>query len=323
MLLKNLLARIGTVFVGIATTLWLFCVILERLEIMTFSADHPTWSYVASILICCMLTAIVVFWSYYLNRPLVFSQSYKKVRSNLYRIDDYTRNFRKEKSYFKMMFIDWRMQTESRKLGKVNAGKITVEAKQVYDYGLYVFRSIISLLQEGDEYIGLCDMKFWWSVDFGSGYFMPENLKATNRGVKIKRIIIVKHTEVFGHDKMDERNEIIRVATHLKELAKSNESEFYQMETFFYLHDDAAYRSSYPTSFALIQSPKHNDYLVMEPELENEVYDNSVDMYFSSKGENKAYRDRMAKFEELYRAKDRIKTIDQMVDILKTETQTQ
>ncbi|MEO1418033.1 MAG: hypothetical protein AAFW00_22305, partial [Bacteroidota bacterium] len=76
MLLKNLLARIGTVFVGIATTLWLFCVILERLEIMTFSADHPTWSYVASILICCMLTAIVVFWSYYLNRPLVFSQSY-------------------------------------------------------------------------------------------------------------------------------------------------------------------------------------------------------------------------------------------------------
>ncbi|MEO0582223.1 MAG: hypothetical protein AAF135_08385, partial [Bacteroidota bacterium] len=47
MLLKNLLARIGTVFVGIATTLWLFCVILESLEIMTFSADHPTWSYVA------------------------------------------------------------------------------------------------------------------------------------------------------------------------------------------------------------------------------------------------------------------------------------
>lgn len=54
--------------------------------------------------------------------------------------------------------------------------------------------------------------------------------------------------------------------------------------------------------------------------MENEPYENSVDIYFSSKGENLTYKDRMAKFEELEKAEERIKTIDDMMKILGLES---
>lgn len=222
----------------------------------------------------------------------------------------------KEESYFKLLFLNWRIGTELEKAKNILAGNIKIDAKNDHDYIIYIFRMLIKHLKEGDEFIGLCDMNFWSRMELGSGYYLSENIEAVRRGVSIKRLIVVNQSTLFADSNNEDKKRLIEIVKNLYNWASVNSVEFEKMDFHFFINDDSFGGDDYPKSFAFLNHQSGKDYMSIIPDMDTSDNNSFVYIDFKSLDVEKTLIERKSKFEELSKLKHKKKTLEDMLILL-------
>lgn len=197
---------------------------------------------------------------------------------------------------FKMKLAAWRIQVERKKFENIRNGHWVIYSLPTYSYFRYVFGSILSMLQEGDEYLTLSNLLFWRADLTSNDSFLKVNLAASEK-VKIDRIIILNRQILSPYypDK-EEQLELIRLIDEFQRFRKGEaESYFSRMELRFFLSDRYEQDNTYPVPFALIRNKEKKLYMSVTPilsekdsfpRIEINFWDNPFDYLFKRSLDN-------------------------------------
>lgn len=93
-------------------------------------------------------------------------------------------------------FVDrvaaWKVEKAIDEIKKINNRHTEYIAKKFTEYVGYNFSSILALMQPGETYFTISNIKFWSDDGVRNSSFLLENKHAAERGVVVKRIIIVE-----------------------------------------------------------------------------------------------------------------------------------
>jgi len=90
----------------------------------------------------------------------------------------------------------WRIGRTWEDVKKIQHREWTFEAKTSANYVTYVFNEIMRLLEPGEEYYTITNLKFWQDKAIKKTGFLTANNEAALRGVTIKRVFLIDKEEL-------------------------------------------------------------------------------------------------------------------------------
>ncbi len=222
-----------------------------------------------------------------------------------------------EKSYFKLLFLDWRLQSELEKSRITSGGFILLPAKKAFDYTIYVFSSLMNRLQTTDSYMTISNLKFWSRVRFGEGHFLNENLRASDRGVVIRRIIIINEETLLLRNASPEWEELCSFVGRLYQFYGSNPRPFQGIEWLFFVSNNYEIDCCAPVPYAVLTNAPFNEHMALLPVIaQNENEESQIKVYFSAQKDDLEINRLIDRYDGLYRQRSRHFDIQSFYEIL-------
>lgn len=272
------------VFIGIFSAIWTFLECGDKFGVITIS--QRDLSYFMGIVAVSMGFSIAnaLFVASRLANYQVIELS-ERVINKLKRLQKRVNLMIADRSYFKLIFADWRIETELEKSKMTDGGHFTLPAKSSFNYIIYVFSCILNRLRHSDEYITLSNIDFWAQVLRIGNNFLTDNLRAIERRVTIRRIILVDRNvlESFQSPNL-EKDRIRFVVSTLYNKYQRNTAIFEGVEWYFYISDNYPSENHPPVPYAIMYNKILEEYLAVLPRITgDQANDDSVELHFSQR----------------------------------------
>lgn len=314
--IKESTQEIGKRFVAAFSLFWLFLESLNSFGLISLTSRGAT--YYLLLTVASLLTAVVNYYIGVFNKKNIRLYKYKRaatVRVNS--IKRHAARFLSEGSYFKLLFLDWRLQVELIKIRNLTGEHIQIEGRQPIDNITYIFRSILTKLQAGDEYITVSCIDFWEHVKLHRGFFLTENVEAAKRGVKIRRVIVIESAWLNKVSHESQFNRLKTLVDNLYEKYEDDPDNFVKMELLFFVSENYEKDAAYPVPYAMITNDTHNDYMALLPRLHDYKESPFIDIYFTQDKNNPHFITHTRRFEDLYNKKSNKFTLQEMKNKMK------
>jgi len=314
---KNRIRKLITLFIATSSIIWGFVESLDAFGLISV-AGRELKHYLLLVLACILISFLINYLTLnFWYKRIVQDEKLKTNLKKIKKLKKITKSVAFEGHYHKAMFIEWRVNTLLEKIKKISAGHITLDAKNSYDYIIYIFGSIIKQLNPGDTYLALSNLDFWTRIDFNSGVFLSENAKALARGVCFRRIIIVDESTIYDENKAVQRQELCRIVNCLRIWAHKYPKEFSAFIEFtFFLSNNYAEQSRYPVPYAILVNNKHSDFMTIIPQLHTYSQTPTIDIYFTHSEADLHYTRHLNRFEDFSKISEKKYDLNAMHKLL-------
>lgn len=249
-------------------SIWgIFYTIVSSIWLYRQTNDHYKENHFIYLSFCLVISVIIFYLKEFYNYRKIKNSKYYKIKQSLFEIDNLVDKFNSKNNHYSLSLMNLRLGIELTKFKLINGSVWELKALQKYAYLRSVFGAIISELDEGDEYRTLSNVDFWMKDRYGGTKFLTKNINASNRGVKIKRIIIIdENLFIRPLDYTKEINALKSLVDELCEMSNSNNHKMRNLETYFYpiKKDSEDIESDIP--FAVIQNIKTKKYMSILPQ---------------------------------------------------------
>ena len=272
------------IFIGTFGAIWTFLESGERFMGVIVIADKG-WLYYLGILL--LSTALSVGYAKYAalrNTNYLIIDLSKKIQDKMKSLNRRHKMMMVDQSYFKLLFVYWRIESELEKGKMVDGGHFALPAKTAFDYIIYVFSSLLNRLRNTDEFITLSNIDFWERVIKTRNTFLTDNLRAVERNVIIKRIVLVDRRVLDSKKFSQEREKINYVARGIYERYRRNTVNFERMDWFFYVSDQYDLDNQAPVPYAIMYNKASNEHLAVLPRFSETIEEDSqIEFHFSQR----------------------------------------
>lgn len=212
-------------FVAGCTTL--FFILYEKVELSLL------WS---AIVLICLITILAPVISYLISRwhskQMPLNAVKQKIRHEITHIKDLTNDIDDIGDLLKLKFIAYRFRLELSKYESMRRGVYQLWCLDSMAYFMYIFRSAMDMLDEGDEYRAVTTAKIWLhDKPIGGGYenvpyeykksFLEANREALGRKVKLERFFLIDAKSVWEKGSEENKNVTSVVNNHIDYLGES------------------------------------------------------------------------------------------------------
>ncbi|WP_160112014.1 hypothetical protein [Aquimarina sp. AU58] len=312
--MKKDVKKISVRFIFTFGILWGF---LESMIVFgVMNLEKGGGKYFITLLLFSLFLSIINWYYDKLTQDRELSTLLNNIKIRTSSISRHSKRFHSDGSYYKLLFLDWRIETELKKIRKLHGGHFQIEGRKPFDNLIYVFRSVITKLQEGDVYRTLSCIDFWEHVRLERNFFLTENLEAAKRGVTIKRILIIDKELFKSKIRSDDRRILEDVVRGIYEKAINSKGYFDKMELKFFYSDNYTKDISYPVPYALITNDNFDDYMALLPTF-NQFRDSPfLDIYFTHDKTNTHFITHDRRFEDLWGRNKGLYTLEETYDKL-------
>ena len=123
-------------------------------------------------------------------------------------------------------FIDrvaaWRLSRAREDMQTIRDGRIVFRAKSFTGYIGYNFSALMKLINAGETYFTVSNIRFWTDKGVEESNFLLENKHAADRGVHIKRVILVDKKKL-GRSLAKKKGKIYRVLREHSRIRNSSD----------------------------------------------------------------------------------------------------
>lgn len=246
-------------FWGIATA------VVQNVWAYFETAEHFKSNHIYFVLGCLIVTVLISFLMAGIEK-ISKPKTKNEIADYLNDIKETVTKLDKEGQEFELKMIKWRMGVEAAKAKNIQSGVWSLQALQTYEYVRYICGSILNNLVQGDEYITLSNLNFWYKDKYGGTDFMATNIAAAKRGVSIKRIIILDNDIL-----LNPKNYHAEISA-LKELIPSLNAQIIRnpeaakhISMYFYLSKNYESDARPPVPYAIITNKDKTRYMAVIP----------------------------------------------------------
>jgi len=313
---KDIAIGIGNRFIATFSLLWTFLESLDSFHVLTLPEKRGV-EYYLLLSGFCLIVAIVNYILGEFNRKNIKLLKFKRTAlGRTFSIKRHLNRFVVEGSYFKLLYLDWRLEVELKKIRSLIGEHIQIEGRKPVDNITYIFRSILMKLQVGDEYITVSCLDFWENVQLHKGFFLTENIEAAKRGVKIKRVIVIDRRWLKRKGFESQFDKLKLFVNGLFDKYEDDPDNFSKMELFFYASDNYEQDASYPAPYAMITNDYYQDYMALLPKLKNFDDTPYIDLFFTQDKNNPHFVSHYKRFEDLYNKRVNKYNLQSLRDLL-------
>ncbi|MEM6801183.1 MAG: hypothetical protein AAF696_07245 [Bacteroidota bacterium] len=306
----------------------MYFILWAILEILQFvgtikKINRGSMFFLSLFFISLFLACLIRFFLTYSPRSFIGLRKINgSLTKNIRELKELATSIYQRKSYFMLLIFKWRNEADLEKARSIQAGSLFLEAKKDHDYVISIFKSVVERLGPHDEFIGVCDLEFWHHIDFGRSFYLAANIDAVKRGVKIRRLIVVNNSLLYNPDNIQERLRLFHMVILLNKWAQGHQNEFKQMEFNFFINDDSNGKNEYPKPFAYLShqigEDVDADYMTIALNMSKELKDYSVEMKFKAEGLQSGPFSGRTKYEEMFKQKEKVRTLEEMLNLLKS-----
>lgn len=312
----SIFIKVLGLFVSAFGTAWLFIEAGSYFSIFSIPAESKS-SYFRFIVIGSLLLANGIFFGdrylNYTNSP--FSAQKKHIESTLIELNKVAKQINKEEDPFKLNMLSLRLDTELRKFKQIYGGHWAISAHQTYEYLRHSFGHALLSLGADDEYIGISNLDFWAKNKFGESEFLDLNLDAADRGVEIKRVIVVdKNIFNIDYPNREDQESFFNIVKEFYAKYEAEEDRMKKIELYFYLSHNYNKDAGYPVPFAIVHNKKIDKYMAILSNLpkEGEPGIPKIDFHFINGKHSVNYQKYQNRFKNLFKKKKDKYTLEQM-----------
>ena len=193
-----------------------------------------------------------------------------KLENEISRIQKLTQEINDPSDLFKLKFIAYRFRLELSKYENMKNGAYALWCLDSMSYFMYIFRSSMDMLDEGDEYRAVTTTEIWQhdkpiGGDFGNvpteyrKSFLEANHEAMGRKVNIERYFLVDSKSVWVKGSQENMNAIDVVERHLKFLGESAR----RVNIHFCPIEDFNNETTKDIAYAIIKNASCNSYMYL------------------------------------------------------------
>ena len=277
------------IFSGTFILVWAYLEPILTLLGINLQGHNKGGIYLMVMFVFCIFVAMVIAW----NRAWKAKQPEavllaEKVRFKLKKLDGRIAKLVSGGSYFKLIYLDWRMQVELEKTQLADAGRHTLTAEDIDDYIISATYNILKRLGKNDEYVTFSNIDFWRHIH-SNLHFLISNIEAVStQGVRINRILLVDKKVLEGQAFPEEKEQIRQVVKILNDEYQKNLEAFQpgKMDWHFYLGDNFKPALDISMPYAIISNKISGECLAILPKRRKEKEKPRIEMYFSENAED-------------------------------------
>lgn len=245
------------------------------------------------------------------NIPILVAR--RELAKQIVEVERLLANMTDESDVYKVRWICYRLKIEILKYEAMANGVYQLYCLNPQMYFMYIFRSALEILSEGDKYRAVTTIKIWaydtpdsiltrvfpGAKNGTNKSFLKANIMAARRGVEIERYFIVcrKQMEDITSDYHSELKDLVqRIVLEMDE-------NLTNCRFFFCPTDEYEEEVEKDIAFALIRSEEHSQYAYLRSNMDNSdlpyvdvnfVNNNSEVNYRQLYQRMRTYRDRSA-----------------------------
>lgn len=274
------------------------------LQVIAISDQGAPVYYFGLIAFSIFISIIIAWYTEWRSQRVNKTELAEGVKVKLNKLVKRFRQMIADGSYFKLIYLDWRMQVEWDKTQLAGASRYILDAEDVADYILSATYNILNRLGKSDEYITLSNIDFWGHIRNDLRFFNA-NIDAVNRqNVHIKRIVLVDIKALEGRAPGDEIKRIREIVKILHEEYQRNTSAFEsgKMDWHFYISENYKPDHDISVPYAIITNKISGECLAILPKKKEEKTKPKIEMYFSENKLDENISSYLADFERIAKA---------------------